>query len=98
MLSLLKGEVEDRDRDLFTQYEMWDRNQNGAKLRSFRTPEWKLIRDFKHEGADEFYDLREDPGEHQNLINSPDPAVQQVREQLNEQLFASMQEIDDPRL
>ena len=98
MCSLLKGEGEDRDRDLFAQYEMWDRNQNGAKLRSFRTPEWKLIRDFKHQGADEFYDVKEDPGEHQNLINSSDPAVQKVREELNDKMIVSMQEIDDPRL
>jgi len=75
---------------------MWNWHQNGAKLRSFRTPEWKLIRDFRHEGKDELYDLKEDPNEHLNLIDSPDPAVQHIREQLHERLMAHMLAIDDP--
>ena len=98
MLPLLKGEDLAWDNDLFAQYAMWDWNQTGAKLRSFRTPEWKWIRDFRHEGQDELYDLKEDPNEHQNLVNASDPAVQHVREQLNEELLASMRSIQDPEL
>ena len=96
MLPLLKGETPEWEDDLFAQYSMWDWHQNGAKLRSYRTPEWKLIRDFRHEGKDELYDLKEDPSEHLNLIESLDPAVQHIREQLNTRLMAQMQAINDP--
>ena len=98
ILPLLQGDQTEWDNDLFAQYAMWDWNQNGSKLRSFRTPEWKLIQDFRNQGVDELYDLREDPAENQNLIDSPDPAVQQVRDQLNERMLGCMREIDDPEL
>jgi len=98
MLPILRGESVEWDNDLFTQYSMWEWHQNGAKLRSFRTPKWKLIRDFRHEGKDELYHLEEDPAETTNLINSSDPAVQEMREWLNEKLLERMHSINDPLL
>lgn len=98
MLPILRGEETEWDNDLFAQYSMWDWHQNGAKLRTFRTPEWKLIRDFRHEGKDELYHLEEDPAETTNLIDSTDLAVQKVLERLNERLLERMRCIDDPQL
>lgn len=96
MRPLLKGEKAEWDNTLFARYSMWDWNQNGAKLRAFRTPEWKLDRDFKHEGKDELHNLKQDPAEATNLIRLTDPAVQQVRAWLNERLLERLRSIDDP--
>jgi uncharacterized sulfatase len=98
MLPILSGEDTEWDNDLFAQYSMWEWNQNGAKLRTFRTPEWKLIRDFRHEGKDELYHLEEDPAETTNLIDSTDPAAQEMRKWLNEKLLERMRSINDPQL
>jgi uncharacterized sulfatase len=61
----------------------------------WRTPKYKLIRDFLNPGKDELYDLSSDPGENTNLIASPDPAVQRAREKLDAKLLAKMREIND---
>ena len=86
------------DNDFFAQYSMWDWHQTGAVLRTYRTPRWKLVRDFKHEGKDELYDLVNDPAETRNLINSPDRRVQKKRQSLNKKLLQSMRRINDPAL
>jgi uncharacterized sulfatase len=39
LLPLFRGEAGDWDNDLFAQYSMWDWHQNGAKPRSYRTPQ-----------------------------------------------------------
>ena len=46
--------------------------------RSVRTPKWKLTRRFP-DGPDDLYDLQNDPGERQNVIDGPQyPAIQQT--------------------
>lgn len=86
------------DNDLFAQYEMWDWNQTGASLRTYRTPTWKLVRDFKKTVPDELYYLYEDPGERHNLINVNESQVQKHREMLNAKMLERMREINDPAL
>ena len=65
-------------------------------LRAFRTPEWKLVRDFRNLGQDELYHLAADPGELENLIGSADPAVQEQLRALEKSLRESMKAIGDP--
>jgi len=95
-LPLLEGRSISWDNDLFAQYSMWDWHQTGAVLRTYRTPRWKLVRDFKHKNKDELYDLVDDPAETQNLINSPDPRVQMKLQSLNKKLLERMRSINDP--
>ena len=71
---------------------------NQTHLRMVRTPEWKLIRDFKNAGKDELYHLARDPGETVNLIDSIEPAVRQVRMDLDVKIRTKMRELNDPVL
>ena len=98
MLPLLKGEHVAWEENLFAQYSMWNWHQDGSKLRTFRTPQWKLIRNFRYADRDELYCLSEDPAENRNLIDSPDPQVQKTRLELDARLLTQMRSIDDPEL
>lgn len=66
------------------------------KLRAWRTPQYKLVRDFSRLNRDEFYDLQKDPKEQANLANSQDPAVREHLRQTDAALRAHMKEINDP--
>ena len=94
VLFLLLGETPPWNNDLFTQYSM----RGAGDMRSYRTPQWKLIRDFKHVIQDELYDLANDPGETRNLIESSDPVIQKQRQFLDSRLMESLRAIDDPVL
>jgi len=83
-LPLLRGLPVGWDNDLFAQYSMWEWHQTGADLRTYRTPQWKLVRDFKHENKDELYNLVNDPDETHNLIQRRDVEIRNVRDSLNE--------------
>jgi len=92
-LPLLKGEEVGWDNDVYTEYSQHHYVQTG--FRSYRTPEWKLVRDFLRQKKDELYHLAEDPEETQNLID--DPRFNDVREQLDKKIRAKMAEVgDDP--
>ena len=93
---VLKGESADWDNSLFCQYST--HHQSRTHMRMFRTPEWKLIRDFNDRNRDELYDLKADPAESRNLIRSDDPKRKSVVAGLHESLLARMKEIDDPAL
>jgi len=93
-LPLLKGTTPDWDNNFFAQYLM-DHAKIRAGLRCWRTPEWKLIRDFLRSGVDELYNLKDDPEEKFNLIGSQDPNVRRIRHQLNRELRDKMREIGD---
>jgi uncharacterized sulfatase len=93
---LLQGKPPaDWNDDLFAQYRMWDWNQTGADLRTYRTTRWKLVRDYRHAGQDEFYDLRQDPAETRNLIDSANPQVVAAIGKLDRKLQDSMRAIGD---
>ena len=93
-LGLLEGETSKWDNDLYAQYTM----RGAGVMRSYKSGRWKLVRDFKHVIKDELYDLQNDPDEHVNLIDSPDPAVQQQHRLLNDKLIGKMRQIEDPAL
>ena len=97
-LPLLRGTSAEWDNDLFAQYAMREGHQTGADLRTYRTPQWKLVRDFKHEDKDELYNLASDPDEAHDLIQCRDAAIRNIRDSLNEKLMERMAHIDDPAL
>lgn len=80
--------------DLYAEYSM----KHGAQtdMRAYRTPNWKLMIDFKNEGRAELYDLKRDPGETTNLIESENSRIAEVRNELRERLRQELVEIGDP--
>ncbi len=93
-LPLLGGKAIKWDNDLFAQYTM----RGGGVMRAYRTPQWKLVRDFENFIKDELYDLVNDPAERTNVIDSPEPRIQSVRRSLNQKLLDKMRSINDPAL
>ena len=94
---LLKGEkIEDWNNDFYGEYSMI--NYCNAYLRCYRTPEWKLVRDFLNPERDELYHIAYDPEENINLIHCPDEAIQGVKEKLHSRIIQQMKEINDPLL
>ena len=93
LLPLLQGESPgDWDQDLYAEYHMI--NYAEADMRCYRTPQFKLIRDKSNEGRDEFYDLVNDPGETQNLINDRSPQVRRAIEALLLKLDRQVSSLD----
>ena len=91
---LLRGKKTRWDEDYYGEYSQ--HHYVNADLRCYRTPEWKLIRDFRNEGKDELYHLADDPNEHTNLTNAPEHAA--MREKLEKKLLARMKDLHDPVL
>ena len=67
-------------------------------MRMYRTPQWKLIRDFLNPERDEFYNLETDPAETTNLIHEDSPEIKAQIEKLHAKIIQHMQEINDPVL
>ena len=92
---LLRGQTVTGWRD--TVYGQYDLHNGGlAFMRMIRTAEWKLVRHHLANLLDELYDLKNDPGETQNLYN--DPKHRDVRDRLQLRLIAWQQSISDPLL
>lgn len=97
LVPLLKGEeVEEWNNDFFAEYSMI--NYCRAYMRCYRTPEWKLVRDFLNPERDELYNIARDPEENINLIHDCSDETKAVIKQLDAKLTASMKEIHDPVL
>lgn len=90
---LLRGKVFTPRNAIFAQYDL----QNDAKdsMRMIRTRDWKLVR-HTAEGADELFNLRDDPGELRNLYTVPEFAKAKAR--LQKRLTEWQRSIDDPLL
>jgi len=97
LVPLLKGHTPaDWDQDFYGEYFMI--NYCRADMRTYRTPHWKLVKDFLNPQRDEFYDLQRDPEEANNLIDTQDPKLQAIITKLTAKLLAKMTELDDPSL
>ena len=96
IVPLLKGQGGEWENDFYAEYST--HHQSRTHMRAYRTPEWKLVRDFRNEGRDELYDLENDPAEAHNLIASDDPDVRRVVEDLHAKIIARMRQVDDPVL
>jgi len=101
LLPFLKGdEPADWDDDFYT-YLSFGKHIDytfTAEIRALRTPKYKLVRDFANPELHEFYDLRNDPGEHRNLIGSENPKIKKIIEELDKKICAKMEETNDPVL
>ncbi len=95
-LPLLKGQKLDWDNDFYAEYST--QHQSRTHMRMYRTPEWKLTRDFLNPARDELYHLESDPAETKSLIASGRPEVQRAIAELHAKILAKMREIGDPVL
>lgn len=97
LTALLRGEkIENWDNDFYAEYSMI--NYCRAYMRCFRTPEWKLVRDFLNPERQELYNLRTDPAESENRIQDSSPEARQAVEELDQRILDRMQTIGDPLL
>lgn len=97
VLPLLEGGASgDWDNDLYAEYST--HHQSRTHMRMYRTPQWKLVRDFLNPERHELYNLQKDPAETTNLIRDPSPEVQQIIERLHAKILAKMREVNDPVL
>lgn len=88
-LPLLKKEPMEWNNDLYAEY---------INLRTYRTSEWKIVLDFSEKEIHEFYNLKNDPKEHNNLFKSEEPEIKEHRNNLMNKLISKMTEINDPLL
>ncbi|MAT13765.1 MAG: N-acetylgalactosamine-6-sulfatase [Planctomyces sp.] len=94
---LMKGETpDDWNDDFYAEYST--HHQSQTHMRMYRTPEWKLIRDFLNPERDELYHLTEDPEENENLIKSDDVVILAVKDELSQRILERMEAINDPLL
>ena len=92
---LLRGEtVSDWPSEIFGQYDL--HNVGVAFMRMARGERWKLVRHHMGTGANELYDLQNDPLERRNRYY--DKKVTDVRDRLQQHLTAWQESIADPIL
>lgn len=93
---LLKGKDISWNNDFYAEYST--HHQSKTHMRMLRTSRWKLIRDFKNHDRDELYDLKNDPAEANNLIESKDLIHRRIRVVLNQRIETQMRKLKDPAL
>ena len=91
IVPLLKGTAKNWDNGLFAEYST--HHQTRTEMRMYRTPRWKLVRDFLNPERDELYDLRKDPAEAKNLIRGRKHAAK-IRE-LHSKILENMRQTSD---
>lgn len=95
LLPLLKSEpVTDWNNDFYAEYSMI--NYSTAYMRAYRTPEWKLVIDFKDSTRNELYHIAIDPEETTNLYGDPRPEVQKQQKFLTSKIWDQMALLKDP--
>ncbi|MEW4487701.1 sulfatase-like hydrolase/transferase [Thalassoglobus sp. JC818] len=90
---LLKGDEAEWDNDFYGEYTT--KHQSQTQMRMYRTPRWKLVRDFRNPERDELYDLQNDPEERTNLYDSDDPKIQETIRDLSTKMSREMQALND---
>lgn len=91
---LLKGrEVAGWDNTFYGEYSTLHQSQ--THMRCWRTDEFKLVRDFLNPERDEFYDLREDSDETNNLIGTKDKRLQRVIAEYDERIRAKARSLGE---
>ncbi len=94
MVPLLEGEAPaDWNQDYYGEYSMI--NYCRAFMRCYRTPEWKLVRDFLNPDRDELYDLQNDPAEAHNLIGESDARIERIIRRLDAKIREHMDQNND---
>ncbi|GJM33595.1 MAG: N-acetylgalactosamine-6-sulfatase [Saprospiraceae bacterium] len=90
------GKVENWNNDFYAEYSMI--NYCKAYMRSYRTTEWKLVRDFLNPERDELYNIAKDPEENINMIYDSREEIKAILKVLDEKIREQMQAINDPLL
>ncbi len=92
-LPLLQGKKIAWDDSLYAEYSM----KHGAKthMRAYRTADWKLMIDFKNPGRAELYNLKVDPDERENLIDSEDAAAVKIKQAYTVKIQQLMKKLGD---
>ena len=93
-VSLLRGQEVDWNDTLYGEYST--HHQSETQMRMLRTPDWKLVKDYRDSDRDELYNLKDDPAEKNNLIGSEDRNVQRMQYDLEANLLSRMETINDP--
>lgn len=93
ILPVLEETATEWEDELFLQYST--EHQSRTHMRGWRSPEYKLVRDFLNPDRDEFYDLKADPGETSNLINRLAPVHEYAVSAFDEKIRLRMEEIGD---
>ena len=93
---VLTGKADIWNNEFYAEYST--KHQSRTDMRMYRTPEWKLIKDYLNEGRDELYNLREDPEERSNLLPAQDDSIRNVVADLTAKIEDQMQLINDPLL
>lgn len=96
IVPLLRGKATGWNNDFYAEYST--HHQSKTHMRAYRTPRWKLIRDYRNRDRDELYDLKKDPAETTNLIESKDPVHRRIRILLSQRIETQMRKINDPVL
>ena len=94
IVPLLRDERPDWNNDLYAEYST--HHQSETWMRMYRTPEWKLIKDFRNPDRDELYNLQDDPAETHNLYGSTDQDIHRIKVNLQDSLMTHMEDISDP--
>ncbi len=95
-LPILKGKQIPWDNEFYAEYST--HHQSHTHMRMWRTPEWKLVRDFLNPERDELYNLKNDPAETTNLIDADSTEIQRVIAELHAKIVARMRGVNDPAL
>ncbi len=95
MAPLLAGKTVPWRDTVLVQMDQQYSSPKAANLRGYRTPEWKLVRDFRNPGREELYDLKHDPGELRNVYESKKLKVRDARLRLEKEMRAAMEELGD---
>ena len=97
ILPLLKGEnLSDWNNDFYSEYSM--NNYAKSYMRSYRTTDWKLTKDFNNPERDELYNVSKDPEENINMIYDSREDVKNIRKGLENKIIKQMKKINDPLL
>ncbi len=82
--------------DVYAEYST--HHQSRTHMRMYRTPRWKLVRDFLNPDRDELYDLVRDPAEARNLLGSDSAEARAAIASLDARIRERMKAIGDPVL
>lgn len=73
-------------------------HQSKTQMRMYSDGRYKLVKDYRNNNRDEFYDLQADPDESHNLINTNKPELMRIINQFDDLIFEKMLETQDPVL